>query len=119
MPPSCRKETQAYRTCLKEKNIQKERSCIGLAETLESCRERFRKANAITTEFDGTRVVPNKKCKPLNEKVQHCLKWKKGVEHLCQEDIDVFNACMSREAVVVVEPTEGDKVWSDYKKKVK
>mmetsp|Transcript_29988 Transcript_29988/g.45468 ORF Transcript_29988/g.45468 Transcript_29988/m.45468 type:complete len:121 (-) Transcript_29988:219-581(-) len=115
MPPSCRKETQEYRNCLKEKNIQKGRSCISLAQTLETCRERFRKANDVATEFDGTRVLPNKKCEPLNKKVQHCLKWKKGVEHLCQEDIDAFNKCMSREKGVVVEPTAGDKVWSDYK----
>ena len=119
---SCQNETQAYRTCLKENRIHKNGSkkCVHLAKTLETCREKFRKTNNIgESTFDGTRVVPNSKCLPFNKKVQHCLKWKKGKEELCQDDINELKSCLAKEKGVVVGPTEGDKLWSDYKNQQK
>ena len=71
----------------------------------------------MKVEFDGTRVLPNKKCRPLNKKVQHCLKWKQGDESQCQSEIKALNECMKTTQGVVAAPTEGDKVWSDYKGK--
>ena len=118
MSSSCQKETQAYRGCLKENRIHKNgaKKCANLAKTLESCREKFRKVNKLgESQFDGTRVLPNPKCLPLNKKVQHCLKWKKGNEELCLEDIQNLKECMKTQKGVVADPTEGDKLWSDYK----
>ena len=48
-------------------------------------------------------------------KVQSCMKWKKGDHTQCQEAIDALKACMKVEKGVVAPPTEGDKIWSDYK----
>jgi hypothetical protein len=118
---ACRSETQAYRKCLQDSRNSGGRAggtkkCQSVAVSLESCRERWRRANDIqTVEFDGTRVLPNHKCRPLNAKVQRCLKWKQGDELQCRDEIDALNACMARESGVVAVPTEGDKVWSDYK----
>jgi hypothetical protein len=87
---SCQKETQAYRMCLKENQIHRKGAskCNGLAKTLEACRDKFRRANKIgESQFDSTRVLSNPKCLPLNQKVQHCLKWRKGSKHLCKDDI--------------------------------
>ena len=114
---ACRKETKAYRQCLHEKRSSG-RSCDHLAKTLESCRERHRVANKIeNSTFDGTRVLPNSACKPLNLKMQRCLAWKKGDEGKCRGEIKNLGKCMSETDGVVVKPTEGDKLWSDYKGK--
>jgi len=66
-------------------------------------------------KFDGTRSLPNEKCRPLNKKVQHCLKWKEGDESQCRSEIQDLKTCMSTEKEVVAAATEGDKIWSDYK----
>jgi len=113
---ACRKETQAYRQCLKEKRSSG-RSCDNLAKPLESCRERFRTANQIESKFDGTRVLPSPVCKPLNLKMQRCLAWRKGDEGKCKEEIKDLEECMGQTEGVVVEATKGDKLWSDYKRK--
>jgi hypothetical protein len=81
---SCQYEVGKYRECLREKRSSG-RSCDRLAEALEACRVKWRAQNQIKLEFDGTRILPNKKCKPLNDKVQHCLKWKKGDQDKCKE----------------------------------
>jgi predicted methyltransferase len=117
---ACRTETQAYRKCLQDSRNSgggSTKKCHSVAITLENCRERWRKSNGIpTVEFDGTRVLPNHKCRPLNAKVQRCLKWKQGDESQCRDEIEVLTTCMAKEKGVVVVPTEGDKVWSDYHK---
>lgn len=66
-------------------------------------------------EFDGTRVLPNRKCEPLNAQVQNCMKWKKNDELKCREPILALGQCMDMTQGVVAAPTEGDKIWSDYK----
>jgi hypothetical protein len=108
---SCKDEAQAYRVCLKDARSSG-RKCT---KTLEVCREKWRNDNQIQHEFDGTRILPNLKCKPINKKVQQCLKWKKGDQSQCQEPIGALKACMAAEKGVVAPPTEGDKIWSDYK----
>jgi hypothetical protein len=119
MASSCKAETQAYRKCLKDSRDSGgggTKKCKPLALTMEQCREKWRQENDIEqVQFDGTRILPNHKCRPLNAKVQHCLKWKRGDESQCQIDIRNLNTCMQNEKGVVVAPTEGDKVWSDYK----
>jgi hypothetical protein len=110
----CKDEAQVYRQCLKDARSSG-RKCTHLAKTLEACREKWRNDNQIQHEFDGTRILPNLKCKPINEKVQHCLKWKRGDQSKCQESIGDLKACMAAEEGVVAPPTEGDKIWSDYK----
>lgn len=114
---SCKEESQAYRKCLKDNHSSGcgGKKCSHLAKTLEACREKWRKANHVQHEFDGTRILPNKKCKALNTKVQQCLKWKKGDQSQCQEPIQALKTCMAIEIGVVAPPTEGDKIWSDYK----
>lgn len=118
---SCRDETAAYRQCLKDAHSSGcsngASKCRSKAQVLEACRERHRQQLGLSTgtTFDGTRVLPNAKCRPLNKKVQHCLKWKNGDESQCRSEISALKQCMSQEAGVVVAPTEGDKVWSDYK----
>eukprot|EP00934_Nitzschia_sp_Nitz4_P006492 Nitzschia sp. Nitz4//scaffold127_size64804//35553//35915//NITZ4_006179-RA/size64804-processed-gene-0.80-mRNA-1//-1//CDS//3329534759//6482//frame0 len=115
---ACRKETERYRQCLKDskqRGVNGSKNCKSLALSLESCREKWRKANHREHNFDGTRIVPNKKCLPFNSKVQRCLKWKKGDETQCREDIQALKTCMDTEKGVLAAPTEGDKVWSDYK----
>mmetsp|Transcript_35626 Transcript_35626/g.86217 ORF Transcript_35626/g.86217 Transcript_35626/m.86217 type:complete len:122 (-) Transcript_35626:178-543(-) len=117
---SCRAETQAYRQCLKDAHASGcsngASRCSSKAKTLESCRAKYRQENKISeTKIDGTRVLPNQKCRPLNKKVQHCLKWKKGDESQCQTEITSLKQCMAEERGVVAAPTAGDKLWSDYK----
>jgi hypothetical protein len=119
---ACRSETQAYRKCLKDSRDSGgsggTKKCQSIAVKMEQCREKWRQANDIAkVEFDGTRILPNHKCRPLNAKVQHCLKWKQGDESQCQNEIKDLNGCMASEKGVVAAPTEGDKVWSDYKEK--
>ena len=115
---SCKTETQTYRKCLKDSHTSGwgKGRCNKLAQTLEQCRQKWRSDNNVELEFDGTRILPNHKCKPLNSKVQHCLKWKKGDQSQCQDDIQKLNRCMKKEEGSVAAPTAGDKVWSDYKK---
>ena len=115
---SCKDETKAYRQCLKDSHTSGCKSsskCKKLAVAVEACREKWRKANGVVHQFDGTRILPNHKCKPLNTKVQHCLKWKKGDESKCQDEIKTLKVCMANEKGILAAPTEGDKVWSDYK----
>jgi hypothetical protein len=122
---ACRSETQAYRKCLQDSRNSGASSggtkkCQSVALTMENCRERWRRANDIhRVEFDGTRILPNHKCRPLNTKVQHCLKWKQGDESQCRDEIQGLNNCMATEKGEVTVPTEGDKVWSDYKERPK
>jgi hypothetical protein len=118
---ACRSETQAYRKCLQDSRDSGgggTKKCKSVAITLEHCREKWRKANDVEqVQFDGTRILPNHKCRPLNAKVQNCLKWKQGDESQCQTEIKALNECMKTEKGVVAAPTEGDKVWSDYRGK--
>ena len=88
-----------------------------LAKSLEACREKWRKENQVDHSFDGSRVLPNQKCKSLNFQMQRCLKWKQADESQCQSEIKALKACMQQEEGVVAAPTEGDKIWSDYKKR--
>jgi hypothetical protein len=111
---SCKPETQAYRNCLKDSRSSG-RKCTHSAQTLEACREKWRKENHVKHEFDGTRILLNHKCQPLNKKVQHCLKWKKGDQSQCQEPILALKKCMATEKGILAAPTEGDKIWSDFK----
>lgn len=113
---SCKADTEAYRKCLKDsRNSGGGQKCTHIAKTLEACREKWRQANDVHHQFDGTRILPNSKCIPLNLKVQHCLKWKQGDESKCQLEIHALKQCMGREDGQVAAPTAGDKIWSDYK----
>jgi hypothetical protein len=112
---SCKADTQAYRKCLKDSRSGGGK-CTYLAQTLEACREKWRRENQVEHQFDGTRILPNEKCRPLNKKVQHCLKWKEGDESQCQSEIQALKSCMSQEKGVPAQPTAGDKIWSDYKR---
>lgn len=116
---SCRPETQTYRKCLKDAHSSggSSKSCQRVAQTLEVCRVKYRKQNNIQLEFDGRRILPNKKCQPLNDQVQSCMKWKKSDESKCQDPIRALKKCMDSEEGIVATPTEGDKIWSDYKGK--
>mmetsp|Transcript_23065 Transcript_23065/g.46051 ORF Transcript_23065/g.46051 Transcript_23065/m.46051 type:complete len:143 (-) Transcript_23065:111-539(-) len=111
---SCQYETKKYRECLREQRSSG-RKCIYLAETLEACREKWRGANQIKLEYDGRRILPNPKCRTLNEKVQHCIKQKRGDQTKCKEAIGALEVCMAAEKGIVAAPTSGDKIWSDYK----
>ena len=113
---SCKADTEAYRKCLKDsRNSGGAQKCTHLAKILEACREKWRRENDVQLQFDGTRVLPNSKCLPLNHKVQHCLKWKQGDESQCQPEIQGLKGCISSEKGHVAAPTAGDKLWSDYK----
>ena len=115
---SCRDETKAYRQCLKDARNSGggSKACVRLARTLEACREAWRKENQVEHSFDGTRVLPNPRCRSLNFKMQKCLDWKKADESQCRDEITALKACMQQEEGVLAAPTEGDKIWSDYKK---
>jgi len=111
---SCRNETRKYRDCLREQRSGG-RKCTYLAEKLEACRIKWREENKIVLEYDGTRILPNRVCRPLNETVQHCIKRWKGDQTKCGEPIEALKACMAAEKGVVAAPTAGDKIWSDFK----
>ena len=115
---SCRDETKAYRQCLNDARNSGagSKACTRLAKTLEACRQKWRKENQVEHSFDGTRVLPNQKCRSLNFQMQRCLKWKQADESQCQEEIAALKACMAKEEGILAAPTEGDKIWSDYKK---
>mmetsp|Transcript_50931 Transcript_50931/g.56896 ORF Transcript_50931/g.56896 Transcript_50931/m.56896 type:complete len:136 (+) Transcript_50931:300-707(+) len=127
----CKSYTDGYRNCLKEcrdsgRSKTASKTCKPLALKLDNCREEWRKKNppaavavvsATTIEqFDGTRILPNEKCRPLSCKVQACIKWRQGDQSKCQEEITALKICMQSTQDQIVAPTEGDKVWSDYKK---
>lgn len=115
---SCQSETKKYRQCLKDAHssgCSGSKKCKSIAIELESCREKWRTENSVKHEFDGRRILPNKKCKLLNAEVQKCMKWKKSDESQCQEPIKALRVCMEREEGIIAAPTEGDKIWSDYK----
>jgi hypothetical protein len=114
MSTPCRSETKSYRSCLREQRSSG-RKCNYYAVKLEKCRQKYRKTNHVAHNFDGTRVLPNKKCRIMNEAVQACLKWKAGKEALCRNEINKLSDCMKTTKGEVAEPTKGDKVWSDYK----
>ena len=115
---SCQSETKKYRQCLKDSHSSgcKGTICRRLAEDLEVCREKWRAENSVKHEFDGRRILPNKKCKLLNAEVQKCMKWKKSDESKCQKPIQALKVCMETEEGILAAPTEGDKIWSDYKR---
>ena len=118
MSAPCRRETKAFRQCLHEKRSSG-RKCDHLAKKLEACRVQWRKANRVQHTFDGTRVLPAVRCRPLSDKVQSCLRVHGGKEAKCKRSIERLRVCMAETAGVVAEPTAGDKLWSDYKQKQK
>lgn len=62
--------------------------------------------------FDGTRILPHPKCRPLSCDVQRCIQWKKGDQSKCQSEIKALQTCMESTTGAVMAATEGDKVWS-------
>ena len=86
-----------------------------MAKDLEACRRKWRADNSVKHEFDGRRILPSKNCKLLNAEVQKCMKWKKSDESKCQNPIQELKVCMETEEGILVAPTEGDKIWSDYR----
>ena len=117
---SCRVETEKYRQCLKDSKTSGcvgSKKCKAVAQTLEDCRERYRKANQIQHEFDGTRILPNSECQILNKQVQRCLKFHHSDQSKCQTEIITLKNCMNTKQGIIAAPTEGDKIWSDYKGK--
>lgn len=113
---SCKVETQKYRQCLKDSGSSGcGRSCLKQAKTLEACRQKWRAANQVQHEFDGRRILPNKKCQLINKEVQKCMKWKGSDQSKCQTPIEKLKICLEKEEGIVAPPTEGDKIWSDYK----
>ena len=110
MPAPCRPETAKYRACLREKRSSG-RNCDYLAKKLEACRTKWRKENRIAIQFDGTRVLPNEKCRALNETVQNCLKWRQGQQEKCRDEIEALNECMLKTKGKIVPPTSTDKIW--------
>jgi hypothetical protein len=112
---SCQTETKKYRTCLKDSGSSGcGRSCLPAAKALEACRERWRKENHLIHQFDGRRFLPPPKCQLINKEVQKCLHYKAGDQSLCQGPIQRLKACMDQESAILANPTEGDKIWSDY-----
>ena len=109
----CQRETKLYRACLREQRSSG-RKCTHLAKSLEVCREKWRKAQGTAVRHDGTRVLPNKACAPLNKAVQHCIQWKKGNEAQCKEYINALQQCMAETKGIVAKPTDGDKIWADF-----
>ena len=113
MAKACAPETRSFRQCLREQRSSG-RKCTHLAKSLETCRERWRRAQGAKVKHDGTRILPNRACAPLSKAVQHCIKWKKGDESKCTEHIDALQQCMANNKGVVAKPTEGDKIWKDF-----
>jgi hypothetical protein len=62
--------------------------------------------------FDGTRILPHPKCRPLSCDVQRCIQWKEGDQSKCQSEIKALQKCMELTSGTVAAATEGDKVWS-------
>lgn len=114
----CQVEAKIYRQCLKDDGtagINGSIGCMKLAQGLEKCRETWRKEHGIVHEFDGSRILPHKRCQVLNKEFKRCLKWKQNDQSKCQQPILALKTCMDQEEGILAAPTEGDKVWSDYK----
>ena len=62
--------------------------------------------------FDGTRILPHPKCRPLSCDVQRCIQWKQGDQSKCQTEIKALQTCMDTTTGTVAAATDGDKVWS-------
>mmetsp|Transcript_26639 Transcript_26639/g.62572 ORF Transcript_26639/g.62572 Transcript_26639/m.62572 type:complete len:150 (+) Transcript_26639:30-479(+) len=116
--------------------------CKPLAIKLDSCREEWRKKYPVEPKpisdvssheagenkthdqynvsklerpkdgFDGSRILPHPKCRPLSCDVQRCIKWKKGDQSKCQSEIKALQSCMDSTTGTIVNATDGDKVWS-------
>jgi len=114
---ACQTKAKIYRQCLKNAAIGGGgiSDCMHEAKILEACRESWRNEHNISHEFDGRRYLPNKSCQSLNKQVKRCMKWKQDDQSKCQEPILALKDCMDHEERVLAEPTESDKVWSDYK----
>ena len=138
----CKAQTDAHRNCLKEcrdagRSKTASKTCKPLAVKLDSCREAWRKKhqpaaaasenqqrsdggsggnNEAVEMFDGTRILPHPKCRPLSCDVQKCIKWRGGDQKKCATEIEKLRKCMESTKGTIAEPTEGDKVWSDYNK---
>ena len=136
---ACKASTVAYRNCLKDcrdagRSNTASKTCKPYALTLDHCRAEWKRKNPSTgttatttkaaaassrkdTTFDGTRILPNPACRPLSCQVQACIKWKQGDQTQCQSEIKALEQCMNTTDDVIVAPTDGDKVWSDYTNK--
>eukprot|EP00536_Pseudo-nitzschia_multiseries_P014396 jgi/Psemu1/214531/e_gw1.696.3.1 len=133
----CKSHTDAYRNCLKDcrdsgRSKTASKTCKPLAVRLDRCREDWRRANPKETtvikkpgtehnsatstkqsdSFDGTRVLPHPKCRPLSCDVQRCIEWKRGDQSKCKDEIQKLHECMQSTKGTVAAPTEGDKIWS-------
>ena len=136
----CKTHTNAYRNCLKDcrdsgRSKTASKTCKPLAVKLDDCREEWRRKNpakattAVSTPkkaekngktkgaaelegFDGTRILPHPKCRPLSCDVQRCIQWKKGDQLKCQTEIKALKTCMESTTGTFAAATEGDKVWS-------
>jgi len=132
----CKVHTNAYRNCLKDcrdsgRSKTASKTCKPLAVKLDDCREEWRSKNPVEIKtkdavvalkketkkssvdgFDGTRILPHPKCRPLSCDVQRCIKWKQGDQSKCQTEIKALAACMKSTKGTVAKATEGDKVWS-------
>mmetsp|Transcript_3519 Transcript_3519/g.8390 ORF Transcript_3519/g.8390 Transcript_3519/m.8390 type:complete len:135 (-) Transcript_3519:1191-1595(-) len=128
----CKAHTNAYRNCLKDcrdagRSKTASKTCKPLAVKLDDCREEWRIKNPVVAKtkvpaedtksasgegFDGTRILPHPKCRPLSCDVQRCIKWKQGDQSQCQTEIKALAKCMKSTKGTVAKPTEGDKVWS-------
>ena len=131
---ACKASTVAYRNCLKDcrdagRSSTASKTCKPYALKLDHCRAEWKRKNpskptttttvatTTTQTFDGTRIVPNPACRPLSCQVQACIKWKQGDQTQCQAEIQALEQCMNTTDDVIVAPTDGDKVWSDYTQK--
>lgn len=116
------------------------KTCKPLAIKLDTCREEWRRKNPTKSTpktetrrkaakdssakgtalqqqqsnvgFDGTRILPHPKCRPLSCDVQRCIQWKEGDQSKCQSEIKALQKCMELTSGTVAAATEGDKVWS-------
>jgi len=114
----CQVEARIYRQCLKDAGaigINGSTGCMKLAIGLEKCRETWRNDHGILHEFDGRRILPHRRCQVFNKEFKRCLKWKENDQSKCQKPIQALKSCMDQEEGILAAPTEGDKVWSDYK----
>ena len=118
------------------------KTCKPLAVKLDGCREEWRRQNPVKSKpispstidkkteknssandhisqeqqpndgFDGTRILPHPKCRPLSCDVQRCIQWKQGDQSKCRTEIQALKNCMESTTGAVVAATEGDKIWS-------
>ena len=133
---ACKALTVAYRNCLQDcrdagRSNTASKTCKPYALKLDHCRAEWKRKNPSkptttttttstttttnsTNAFDGTRILPNPECRPLSCQVQACIKWKQGDQTQCRPEIQALEQCMKTTDDVIVAPTDGDKVWSDY-----